>query len=82
MFDYAWIILALPAAAVLINLFFGTVAQRASVAIMASTAIGLAFLATDWFLYAELGLLAEEREITVTLWEWITIGSFQVKPPC
>lgn len=78
MFEYAWIILALPAAAVLVNLLVGARLGERTVAIMASGAVALSFLATVWFFYAELGLLAEEREITIVLWEWITIGSFQV----
>jgi NADH-quinone oxidoreductase subunit L len=78
MFEYAWIILALPAAGVLINLFFGKYLSQRVVATVATSAIGLAFLATFWFFYSELGLLAEERDITVHLWDWITIGSFQV----
>jgi NADH-quinone oxidoreductase subunit L len=78
MFDYAWVILALPAAAVLINLFFGSRLGNRAVGIIATGAIFLAFLATAWFFYLELGLASEERQITVMLWDWITIGSFQV----
>jgi len=78
MYDYAWLILALPAAAVLINLFFGKRMGDRAVAIMASAAIALSFVVTATMFYGELGLEPEQRHITVKLWEWITIGDFQV----
>ena len=78
MFDYAWIILALPAAAVLINLFFGARLGNRAVSVMATGAIFLSFLATVWFFYQETGLAGEERQSVVVLWDWITIGAFHV----
>ena len=79
MFDYAWLILALPAAAVLINLFLGSKLGNRAVAIVATGAIFLAFLTTGWFFYQEMGLAGEERHTAVVLWDWITIGAFHVE---
>lgn len=78
MFEYAWIILAFPAAAILINLLIGARLGDQIVALMATGAVALSFLVTAWYLYAELGVAVEERQITITLWDWITIGSLQV----
>lgn len=78
MFDLAWLILILPAAAVLINLFFGARLGDRRTAIMASAAVALAFLASAWFTFLLWGLPQDARVHTVVLWDWLTIGAFHV----
>jgi NADH-quinone oxidoreductase subunit L len=78
MIEFAWILLALPAAGALITLLFGrslgnrAVGWIASGAVLATFLLGLGILAAMW------GLPVEERTITVPMWEWITVGDFHV----
>ncbi len=78
MFDLAWLIILLPAAGVLINLFFGPKLGDRRVGYMASAAVALSFLVAAWYTLRLWGLPAEEQVHTVTLWDWITAGSFRV----
>ena len=78
MFEYAWLLLALPAAGALVNLFFGarlgdrTTAQVAAGVVVATFVVALALLASL------LGRPDDARVITVPLWHWITIGTLDV----
>lgn len=78
MFEFAWLLFALPAAGALITLLFGSRLGNRSVGWLASGAVGLAFLVAVGLFATMLGLPAEERTVTVPLWQWITIGDFQV----
>ncbi len=78
MFDLAWLIIALPAAGLLLNLFFGPKLGNRQVAALASTAVALAFVVAAWLTLQMWGLPPEERTYTVMLWDWLTIGSFHV----
>lgn len=78
MVEFAWLLLAFPAAGAIINLFIGRQLGNRNVGVLASAAVGAAFLVAVWLLYTLLGLPSEERTITVPLWQWITIGDFQV----
>ena len=78
MFELAWLLYAFPAAGAIIILFFGRQLGNRNIGVVASAAVGAAFLVALWLLNSLLGLPAEERTITVPLWQWITIGDFEV----
>jgi NADH-quinone oxidoreductase subunit L len=78
MFELAWLLLAFPLLGALINLLFGRQIGRHNIGIMASGAVALAFLIAIALFTSLMGLPAEERTITVPLWQWITIGEFNV----
>jgi NADH-quinone oxidoreductase subunit L len=78
MFDYAWLLFALPAAGALIILLLGPRLPRTVVGWIASLAVVGAFVVAVG-LFLSLGSLPEEeREITITYWQWMTIGNFSV----
>lgn len=78
MFELAWLLLAFPAAGALINLFIGRRLGTRAIGALASGAVAAAFLVALWLFAALMALPAEERVITSTLWQWITIGDFHV----
>ncbi|MCC6169559.1 MAG: NADH-quinone oxidoreductase subunit L [Caldilineaceae bacterium] len=78
MIELAWLLLALPAAGALFTLFVGGRLDKRTLGMIASSAIAAAFLVGVGVLAALVGLPAEERSVTVHLWDWITIGDFQV----
>jgi len=78
MFEFAWLLLALPLAGTIINLLFGRQIGARNIGYLASAAVAAAFLVTCWLLFNLWQLPAEERTITVQLWQWITIGTFKV----
>ena len=78
MFELAWLLYAFPAAGAIIILFFGRQLGNRNIGVVASAAVGAAFLVALWLLNSLLGLPDEERTITVPLWQWITIGDFEV----
>ncbi|MCB0061019.1 MAG: NADH-quinone oxidoreductase subunit L [Caldilineaceae bacterium] len=77
MVNLAWLLLALPAAGVLINLLIGHRLSRTLIGYIASGAIILSFLVAVGIWISTLGLHGEEAVATVQLWHWITIGTFQ-----
>ena len=78
MFELAWLLLAIPAAGALINLFVGRQLGTRNIGYLASGAVGATFLVAVWLFLGLLGLPAEERIVTVPLWQWLTIGDFHV----
>ena len=78
MFELAWLLLAIPLAGAIINLALGRQIGTRNIGYVASGAVALAFLVALWLFTSMMGLPAEERIITVPLWEWITIGDFHV----
>ncbi|MEX1018543.1 MAG: NADH-quinone oxidoreductase subunit L [Litorilinea sp.] len=78
MFDLAWLLLALPAAGVLINLLVGSRLNNQAIGYLAAGVVAAAFLVAVGLLAMLMGLPAEERVITSHLWDWITIGDFNV----
>ncbi|RME59389.1 MAG: NADH-quinone oxidoreductase subunit L, partial [Caldilineae bacterium] len=78
MLNYAWLIVAFPAAGALINLFFGQRMSKKAIGWVASGAVVGAFLVAVGLLLGLLGLHGEERAVTVHMWDWITIGDFHV----
>lgn len=78
MFDLAWLLLAFPAAGALINLLVGHTLNRRTIGWIASAAVAASFLVAVGLFFSLLSLPAEERIITKHLWNWITIGDFEV----
>ena len=76
MFNLAWLLFAFPAAGALINLFGGSKMERAAIGGVAASAVALPFLVAVGLLAALLSLPAENRVVTVEMWNWIDIGSF------
>jgi NADH-quinone oxidoreductase subunit L len=78
MFDLAWLLFALPAAGALFILLLGPFLPRKVVGWAASLAVLGAF-AVAVGLFLSMGQLPEEeRAITITYWQWMTVGSFNV----
>jgi NADH-quinone oxidoreductase subunit L len=71
-------LLAFPLLGALINLLFGRQIGRHNIGLLASGAVAAAFLVAVALFAGLMGLPAEERTITVPLWQWITIGEFHV----
>ncbi|MCB0044406.1 MAG: NADH-quinone oxidoreductase subunit L [Caldilineaceae bacterium] len=78
LFQFSWLLLALPAAGLLINLLFGHLLSRKMIGGIASGVVAAAFLAGLGLFAALTSLPEEERMVTVQLWDWITIGAFHV----
>lgn len=78
MTEIAWLLLALPAAGALFTLFLGSRIDRRTLGMIASSVVAGAFLVGLGILADLLGMPAEERTITLHLWNWITIGDFQI----
>lgn len=76
MLNLAWLLFMLPAAGALINLLFGHRLSRQLIGAIASGAVILSFLVAVGVWISLLTRGAEERVVTVHLWDWITIGTF------
>ncbi len=77
MFNLAWLLFGLPAAGALINLLIGHRLNKRIIGAIASGAVILSFLLGVGLWISLLGLEEDARVVTVHLWDWITIGSFQ-----
>ncbi len=77
MFDYAWLLFALPAAGALINLLFGHLIGKRANGFLASAMVAASFLVAVPLFFGLFSLPVEDRIITVHLWNWITIGTFE-----
>ena len=78
MFDLAWLLFAFPAAGVLINLLIGHRLNKQIIGAIASLAVVASFIVAVGLLFSLFDLDHEARSVTVPLWDWITIGKFQV----
>jgi len=78
MFNLAWLLFAFPAAGALIILLVGKRMPQKVVGWLASAAVIAAFGVAISLLFSLIGLPAEEQQITITYWQWMTIGSFQI----
>jgi NADH-quinone oxidoreductase subunit L len=78
MFDLAWLLFAFPAAGALIILLVGQRLNKALIGALASGVIVAAFAVAVGLLFSLIGLAPDARSVTVHLWDWITIGTFQV----
>lgn len=76
MLNLAWLLFTLPAAGALINLLVGHRLNRQTIGAIASGAVILSFLVAVGVWISLLTRGAEERVVTVHLWDWITIGNF------
>ncbi|MEZ4616342.1 MAG: NADH-quinone oxidoreductase subunit L [Caldilineaceae bacterium] len=77
MLNLAWLLFAFPAAGTLINLLIGHRLSRTVIGGIASGAVILSFVVALGLWSSLLGLHGEESVVTVHLWDWITIGTFQ-----
>ncbi len=77
MLNYAWIIFVPPLVAALINIFFGRRIGKPAAGYLGALAVGLSFLVAVAIFVSLWRLPVEERAVTVTLWSWITIGTFR-----
>jgi NADH-quinone oxidoreductase subunit L len=76
---YIWLAIAFPLAGVLLNGLLGRRVGRGVVSLVGPGVVALAFLVG---LFSGLDLLAyppHDRAVVVTLWDWITIGTFRVE---
>jgi NADH-quinone oxidoreductase subunit L len=73
-----WPIIALPLAAVAINLGVGDRLGRRGIGWLSCGAVGLAFLAALRAVLALAALPAASRAISETLWTWMRVGDFHV----
>ncbi|HOG45015.1 MAG TPA: NADH-quinone oxidoreductase subunit L [Anaerolineae bacterium] len=78
MLDYVWLIVLFPLVGVLINAFFGYRLGRRASGIIATVAVGLSFVVALGILAGLLGLPAEERSLSIPLFDWIAAGDFHV----
>ncbi len=76
MLNLAWLLFTLPAIGALINLLFGHRLNRQTIGAIASGAVILSFVVAVGVWISLLTRGAEERVVTVHLWDWITIGTF------
>jgi NADH-quinone oxidoreductase subunit L len=75
---YIWLAIAFPLAGVLLNGLLGRRLGRGFVSLVGPGVVALAFLVG---LFSALDLLAfppARREVTVPLWDWITVGGLRV----
>ena len=77
MLNYAWLIFVPPLIALLINVFLGRRLGRTISGWLGALAVGLSFVVAVGLFVGLYSLPVEEREVTVVLWDWITIGGFQ-----
>ncbi|RIK44825.1 MAG: NADH-quinone oxidoreductase subunit L [Chloroflexi bacterium] len=78
MFDLAWLLFAFPAAGALINLLAGHLLTRRLIGWIAAGAVIASFAVSVALFFNLFALPPEERVITTHLWNWITIGEFEV----
>ncbi|MGL4648319.1 MAG: NADH-quinone oxidoreductase subunit L, partial [Caldilineaceae bacterium] len=78
MLQYAWLLLALPAAGALINMLFGHRLGKNAIGAIAAGVVIAAFGVGVALLVGLLALPAAERAVTVPLWDWITIGTLDL----
>jgi NADH-quinone oxidoreductase subunit L len=78
MFDLAWLLLAFPAAGALINLLVGHLLSRRLIGWIATGAVIASFATAVAIFFSLFALPTGERIVTTHLWNWITIGEFEV----
>jgi NADH-quinone oxidoreductase subunit L len=78
MFQFAWLMLAFPAAGALIILLLGNRLPHKVIGALASAAVAASFAVAVALFFSLLGLPEEERQVTVELWKWMDIGAFHV----
>mgnify|MGYP001281003711 CR=1 FL=1 len=78
MFESVWLLFALPALGALIILFAGQWMSQKVVGWVASAMVLGAFAVSVMLFLGLTALPAAERSITITWWQWMTIGNFEV----
>ena len=78
MFQFAWLMLAFPAAGALIILLLGNRLPHKVICALASAAVAASFAVAVALYFSLFGLPEEERQVTVELWKWMDIGTFHV----
>ncbi|MFN3980596.1 MAG: aminotransferase class V-fold PLP-dependent enzyme [Caldilinea sp.] len=78
MFESVWLLFALPALGALIILFAGQWMSQKVVGWVASAAVLGAFVVSVMLFFGLTALPAAERSITITWWQWMTIGDFEI----
>jgi NADH-quinone oxidoreductase subunit L len=78
MFESVWLLFALPALGALIILFAGQWMSQKIVGWVASAMVLGAFAVSVMLFFSLVALPAAERSITITWWQWMTIGDFAV----
>jgi NADH-quinone oxidoreductase subunit L len=77
--DLIWLIPAFPLLGFVINLLFGRKLGEPKSGYLAAGMVALSFLTTVAVFFTMLGKDAEERFATHTFFEWLPVGSFNVK---
>ena len=78
MFDFLWLLFALPIAGALVLLFAGRWMSLQVAGWVASGAVLGAFAVASMSFVSLLGMPPAERSITIVYWEWMSVGAFQV----
>lgn len=73
-----WLVIALPAIGVLGNGLLGQRWGRRFVSLLGPGVVGAAFLLGALALLDLLGRPADQRAVTVTVWQWISVGRLEV----
>ena len=73
--DYVWLALLFPLAGFLVNALLGRWLPRRAHGVIATAAIGCAFVVALVVLFSLLGLPHEDRHRDVFLYQWVTTGS-------
>jgi NADH-quinone oxidoreductase subunit L len=76
-FALLWLVPALPLAGSVVNFFWGRRLGRRT-GVLASAAVGLAFLVSVALLIGLLGQTSHERLFVQHLWSWVPVGPLQV----
>ena len=76
-FNLLWLIPTLPLIGAMVNAFFGRRLKNAA-GVIASAAVGLAFVVSVLVLFALLSYPADERTFVQHLYSWVPVGSLQV----
>ncbi|MBC7260242.1 MAG: NADH-quinone oxidoreductase subunit L [Chloroflexi bacterium] len=77
MLNYPWLVLLFPLVGVIINAFVGRHLGKRGAGILASAMVGLSFVGAAWMFVELLGL--EDRVVTRPLFDWISVGDFNVQ---
>ncbi len=77
MLNYPWLVLLFPLVGVIINAFVGRYLGKRGAGILASAMVGLSFVGAVWMFVELLGL--EDRVVTRPLFDWISVGDFNVQ---
>ncbi len=78
MFANAWIIFVFPALGALINMLIGDRLSKQTIGWIATGAVASSFAVSVVLFFGLLGVDEHSRSVIVPMWDWITIGGFNV----